>query len=106
MKRGSKNDFSLAHINIRSLKAKIETLRVHMFGNKDAVLAQLARVRWANVGNGRTVAGNISTLHQRWTANVCATLANLCCTNVGNTPSGLPTLAQHHIIHVVPTSVN
>ena len=36
--RGSKNDFSLAHINIRSLKSKIETLRIHMLDKKDAVL--------------------------------------------------------------------
>ena len=38
MKRGSKNDFSLSHINIRSLKAQIETLRTHMFNTTDAVL--------------------------------------------------------------------
>ena len=38
MKRGSKNDFSLSHINIRSLKAKIETLRTHMYSTNDAVV--------------------------------------------------------------------
>ena len=38
MKRGSRNEFSLSHINIRSLKGKIETFRTHTFDIKDAIV--------------------------------------------------------------------
>ena len=36
-------------------------------------------------------------------SNVGSTLTHGCCTNIGSTPSGLPTLVEHQIVHVTAT---